>query len=375
MASSPSASEPVALLYQATPPPEVDGIRKPMKPGGYSDSGADIAWTLRSAGVPVVTPQPAPDPSRSLDWVFPDTHEGIAQAFGQGARVLWANTVLFSGHPLQSVAGQGVRVVGQHPALVDRYDDKWLTNEQLRARGCPVPASALLARTAGPNTLALDGLSEAGLAARGLRFPLVVKPIRGRGSEGVCKVASLTELRHHADTLLSARDVGGHARYGDRLMLERFLSGTELTLTMMPPGTYLLDGAERTFAQHWPLPAMRRFNHQDGIAPYNGVVAVVRNSVRVSEAERREPALQRLEAWCSVAAGEVQARAPIRIDCRSTEDGEFFLFDLNMKPNLTGAGRPGRDEQDSLSTLAAAGVGWSYAQLLLNMLHQAWRLE
>ncbi|WNG46950.1 biotin carboxylase [Archangium minus] len=366
--------EPVALLYQATPPPEIDGIRKPMKPGGYSDSGADIAYALRAAGVPVITPGDSPDPAQAMDWVFPDTTQGIAEALDQGARVLWANTVLFAGHPLEAVVHRDVRIVGQHPARVDRYDDKWLTNEELRESGCPVPASLLVATEDGPGTLALASLSEAQLEERGLRFPLVVKPLRGRGSEGVRAVHSLAELKQYAAGLLSTRDVSGNLRYGQRLMVERFLPGTEVTLTVMPPGSYLIGGAERTYAQHWSLPAIRRFNHHDGIAPYNGVVAVVNNSVRLSDAERHEPAMQRLEAWCSVAARKVGALAPIRIDCRSSEEGEFLLFDLNMKPNMTGAGRPGREDQDSLSALAAGGVGWSYRDLLLNMLRQAWRL-
>ncbi|WP_314445020.1 hypothetical protein [Massilia timonae] len=68
----------VALLYQAMPPPVIDGIRKDPKPGGYADSGADIVHALRMAGVKVATPQASPDPARDLDWVFPDTPEGIA---------------------------------------------------------------------------------------------------------------------------------------------------------------------------------------------------------------------------------------------------------------------------------------------------------
>lgn len=68
----------VAVLYQHAPPPQVDGIVKPMKPGGYSDSGADIAFALssqpcRAAGVHVVTPAAAagrtPVPEVDLDWV------------------------------------------------------------------------------------------------------------------------------------------------------------------------------------------------------------------------------------------------------------------------------------------------------------------
>lgn len=36
----------LAILYQSTIPPSIMGIFKPMKPGGYSDSGADIAFNL-----------------------------------------------------------------------------------------------------------------------------------------------------------------------------------------------------------------------------------------------------------------------------------------------------------------------------------------
>lgn len=30
---------------------------------------------------------------------------------------------------------------------------------------------------------------------------------------------------------------------------------------------------------------------------------------------------------------------------------------------MTGAGRPGREDQDNLTAIAAAGVGWDYATL------------
>lgn len=36
----------IAVLYQKCALPAVNGILKPMKPGGYSDSGADIAYCL-----------------------------------------------------------------------------------------------------------------------------------------------------------------------------------------------------------------------------------------------------------------------------------------------------------------------------------------
>ena len=38
---------------------------------------------------------------------------------------------------------------------------------------------------------------------------------------------------------------------------------------------------------------------------------------------------------------------------------------------MTGPGRPGREEQASLTALAAAQLGWDYSQLLLEMLSTA----
>ena len=51
--------------------------------------------------------------------------------------------------------------------------------------------------------------------------------------------------------------------------------------------------------------------------------------------------------------------------------GPFKLFDLNMKPNMTGPGRPGRDDQDSLVCMAAAAHGWSFQDLLCYIVHNA----
>lgn len=44
--SSSKVSARVAVLYQALDPPIINGIRKPKKPDGYQDSGADIAYNL-----------------------------------------------------------------------------------------------------------------------------------------------------------------------------------------------------------------------------------------------------------------------------------------------------------------------------------------
>lgn len=81
-----------AILYQAKLPPIKDGIQKPMKPGGYSDSGADIAYELVKNGIGIVTPIDNPNIKNDLDWVFPDTKEGIQNALDKGASTFWMNT-------------------------------------------------------------------------------------------------------------------------------------------------------------------------------------------------------------------------------------------------------------------------------------------
>ena len=357
------ASEPVvAILHQAVPPVDHGGLVKAPKPGGYRDSGADIAFALRQAGVTVVTPEQWPDPALDTGWTFPDTAAGIDAALQAGATTLWANSVLFTGHPLEQLLGR-VRIVGQIPAVVDRYDDKAVMNQELAHVGVPVVRHVLLAESPTHRSkLSLDNLDADCLTSAGFTFPLVVKPIRGRGSAGVTVVDSLTTLR----TTVAATIASGH--FGSTLMVEPYLPGDEVTVTVMPPDRRRADAPGR----HWCLPPVRRINHHDGVAPYNGTVAVVHNSEVLPAAEQADPAMRELLNACRMVAEHIAARAPIRIDCRQDTDGEFRIFDVNLKPNMTGQGRPGRDDQLSLTGMAAAAVGMSYFDLVTTMLAAAW---
>jgi hypothetical protein len=352
-------AERIAILYQSIAPPTLGGLRKAPKPGGYADSGADIAVALRRAGYQVVTPRPSPDPAVDLDWVFPDDLNGIVAARAAGATLLWANTVLFDGHPLGAVMGK-MWIVGQPPTVTQAIDNKFATNLRLRARALPVAASILAAREPAPGVQALGKLTPQRLAAQGLHFPLVVKPVRGRGSQGVTRVKDSMAFEQACTALLDG------AEFGDQLIIEQYLAGEELTITVFAP---LGNQGGRA------LPPVRRFNHQDGVAPYNGTVAVSQNSAALSAEAQQAPAVMVLLEACVEAARVVGALAPIRIDCRQDSHGTYRMFDLNAKPNMTGAGRPGRDDQDSLSAIAARAIGWDYAALLGAMAAGAWRLQ
>ncbi|KQM98107.1 biotin carboxylase [Sphingomonas sp. Leaf25] len=352
----------VAILYQALPPPVIDGLRKDAKPGGYSDGGADIAVALQGRGVTVATPVAAPDPAVALDWVFPDTAAGIAAAIAAGADTIWANTVLFAGHPLEQVRAP-VGIVGQEPAAMQRFDDKFATNRMLGDAGLPVAGSFLLSGSARPGVVALDGVAGA-IVTRGMAFPLIVKPVRGRGSQGVTLVADLPGLVAAAGALIAA------ATFGDMLMVEAYLPGEEMTITVLPPEAPRPDG--RVAGGQHALRPVLRFDQRGGVAPYNGDVPVSANSVAIPAARMDEPAVVAMVAACEAAAAMVGSRSAIRIDCRADAGGNFHLFDLNMKPNMTGPGRPGRDDQDCLSAIAARADGWEYADLLLAMLAARW---
>ena len=66
----------IAILYHVKEPPQVGNIRKPMKEGGYSDSGSDLAYELNKNGYNLITPVENPNEKNNIDWVL-------------GADVLW----------------------------------------------------------------------------------------------------------------------------------------------------------------------------------------------------------------------------------------------------------------------------------------------
>ncbi|KAJ6012646.1 hypothetical protein N7522_003001 [Penicillium canescens] len=355
LSTKPSRNPVVAVLFQDIDPPIYGGIQKPRKPGGYQDSGADIAYTLRARGIQVITPDASPQVSSHQGWCFPDSEEGICSAVKNGATHLWANTILFDSHPLQnskkldSYASE-LFVVGQPPGLVDHCDDKAFLNGKLHALGgYTMPRMWLISKQQGIDSIigSID------------RFPVVGKPVRGRGSHGVKVSHSKEELKTHVAALIEESPL---------VMVEEFLAGEEATLTIVPPSP---DRPE-----YWSMLPVARFNHAGGIAPYNGTVAVTANSRVVSMDEMNDPAYQKIMGECVKVAQLIGATAPIRVDVRRfKERSEFALFDINMKPNMTGPGRPGREDQASLTVMAATAMGWDYKTLLQKILSTAQSLS
>lgn len=300
-----------------------------------------------------MTPTQRPSPQAQDDWSFPDTEEGILAAIKAGADMLWANTILFAQHPLQTSRAldryaNDLLIVGQPPLLVEQYDDKDWVNSMLRRAG----------RFNLPRGLVVSSTEDESFAK--IPLPAVGKPIRGRGSHGVRLCRSREELRDHMKMLLAE---------SPKAMVEEYLSGEEATVAVMPQPWGTPD--------YYALPVVLRFNHADGVAPYSGTVAVSANSRVISQAEHEaDPAFQKISQQCVEVARLLGVTAPIRIDVRRYSSGsDFALFDVNLKPNMTGPGRPGRDSQASLVALSASQLGWSYATLVERMLATATPLE
>ncbi|NNC69445.1 MAG: ATP-grasp domain-containing protein, partial [Flavobacteriaceae bacterium] len=343
------------LLYQAKLPPVKDGVQKPFKSGGYSDSGADIAYELVKNDIEIITPVENPDPKNDFDWVFPDTKQGIQQALDKGATILWLNTVLYQDHAITHFFNEYIQIIGQVPKMVDLFDDKLYTNSLLNQNQIPIPKTQQLHK------------KDVASYSLDIDFPMVVKPLRGRGSQGVFLVKSKNELDKRLQELYSKKI------YGNAVYVETYLSGQEITITVMPPGHYTIDDRTKMFEEPWCLPAVQRFNHQNGIAPYSGVVAVLENSAVLKDTDLNSKSIATVNAFCIKAAKLLDIKAPIRIDCRADEHGKYYLFDINLKPNMTGPSRAHRSNQDSLTLLAARKIGWTYSDLLKNMISQRWK--
>jgi D-alanine-D-alanine ligase len=301
-------------------------------------------------------------------------------ALTKGAKTLWANTILFDAHPLNYMKlGEDIKLIGHPPSKVQKFDNKWIANELMRSRGLLVPHAILIGNTTFNGAYELNSITLDTLYKNNIRLPAIVKPIRGRGSQGVKKVNTIEQLKEHAKNLLSSGaviDGQRYSEYGDPLILEQYLEGEEITVTVMPPGMYDINFRSINLDKYWHLPIVKRFNHHDGIAPYSGIVAVTENSTLLNDEETKDPTYQQVARDCEQAAQIIKPLAPIRIDYRRIAPGkQFALFDLNMKPNMTGPGRPGRNMHLSLSGISAHGIGWTYPDLLRAMLRQAWQIK
>ena len=115
----------------------------------------------------------------------------------------------------------GIPYTGPGVAACGRSADKVAAKHELREAGVPTPDWVAFNNTAFRELGAADALEE--IESR-LGFPLVVKPARGGSALGVRFAASRADV---PEALLAAFS------YDDRVMLERHVSGRELTVGLL----------------------------------------------------------------------------------------------------------------------------------------------
>jgi D-alanine-D-alanine ligase len=118
----------------------------------------------------------------------------------------------------------GIPFTGPGVTACARCIDKVLAKHELRSAGVPTPDWFAFNETAFRELGAADALGE--LEQR-LGFPLVVKPGRGGSALGVKFAASWYEV---PEALVSAFS------YDDRVLLERFVKGRELAVSVLGGG-------------------------------------------------------------------------------------------------------------------------------------------
>jgi len=250
------------------------------------------------------------DPCADADWSFGDHKETILEVIEKrGANVLWANTNVHSTHALLEVAKKypDILMVGQDPRQVDKYDDKgWVSRwlQSLPGLEDSFPPSWIVSRD---NLDILDNIP----------LPAIIKPVRGRGSQGVALCRSQSELKQRTQKLWET---------GDRVVIEQFCSGEEITVAVLPPGTY--DEPVGMKDRHWALPVVRRFDHTDGIMPYSGNIPAAANSCHIPlEEAAADREYEKIQRRCELAGQALGTLATIRLDarrCGRTNWGLYF---------------------------------------------------
>ncbi len=227
----------------------------------------------------------------------------------------------------------GIPFTGPGIAACARCIDKALAKHEMRAAGVPTPDWLAFNETAFRELGAADALG--GLGER-LGFPLVVKPSRGGSSLGVKFAGSRDDV---PGALVSAFS------YDDRVLLERFVEGRELAVSVL--------GGE-------PLPVVEAIPHSGDGYDFEARYEIGRTSficpAQLGEAEAvavTEAALGAYEALgCSGFS---------RVDLILGANGPEVL-EVNAIPGLT---------DTSLLPQAAEAAGMSFERLVEKILDLA----
>jgi len=222
---------------------------------------------------------------------------------------------------------------GPDAAACARSIDKVMAKATMRGAGIPTPDSFAFTQTAFRDLGAADALS--GLE-RTLGFPLVVKPSRGGSSLGVKFAAAPAEV---PGALVAAFS------YDDRVMLERFIKGRELAVSVLGGEALPIVEAIPAAGDPYDFEARYEIGRTHFVCPAD-----------LSPTER-DAVTDAALATCHALGCEGFARVDVMLGA----DGPWVL-EVNAIPGLT---------DTSLLPQAAEAAGIGFEDLVERILHLA----
>lgn len=214
--------------------------------------------------------------------------------------------------------------------------DKAWAKKLFRLLDIPTPdwIELRLPRGAGRGRV-LETLDEAAIASVG-GFPVVTKPNAVGSSVGITIVREADALR---------RAVLLAARYDERVLVEQFIAGRELTVTVLTgralPVVEIIPSGE--FYDY-------RRKYTSGASRYEAPAAIPEGMARL------------LQDYSERAYREFRCRGVVRVDYRVRGDNAAFCLEVNTVPGLT---------ELSLVPMAARATGISYEALIGEMVDAA----
>jgi D-alanine-D-alanine ligase len=231
----------------------------------------------------------------------------------------------------------GVPYVGSPAAACRLAWDKPAAKSVVRAAGVTTPDWVALPHS---TFRELGAAAVLDLIVARLGLPLMVKPASGGSSLGVQKVSRVEDL--------PAAMVSCFA-YGDTVMVERFVDGVELALSVVDLG----QGPES-------LPAVEIVPESgvfDYTSRYTPGMTEYHAPARVSDAVAARAAEVALTVHRVLGLSDLS-----RTDAIVTEDGEVHFLEVNVSPGLT---------ETSMFPMALEAAGHTLGEVLAGLLERA----
>ncbi len=278
-------------------------------------SGNAVLAALKEKGVDAHPFDPKERPLCDLAGAFDRVFIALHGRFGEDGTVQGALEVM------------GIPYTGSGVMASALAMDKWRTKLVWLASGVPTPRYRVV-----------DSRTDWAALVAELGVPLIVKPAREGSTIGITRVAA-------GDAAALARAYAAAAEHDDLVLVEEFVEGDELTVSI------LNDRA---------LPAVRIEAPQGNYDYHNKYFS---NETKyhcpcgLPEAQEREIRASSLEAFRVVGCAGWG-----RLDLILRPDGSFQFLEVNTSPGMTG---------HSLVPIAARQAGMSFAELCVEILRGA----